>query len=85
MELTSNMYVIEDIVKPTKAQLFKDLEVGDVLRFSLTIQRQGGGRRGLHATPVQVTEVRSEASRLVTMNNLWKLLDNYRLRPVSGC
>lgn len=53
MQLTSAIYRVTAIKRPTKAKLFADVRVGDQLRFSMTMCDPGRGR-GLYASLVTV-------------------------------
>lgn len=57
IELTSATYRVTAIVKKTKANLFQDIRVGDLIRFESTLKYAGRASRGAYASYVSVVNV----------------------------
>ena len=81
-------YGVTKILKPTSAQLFSLLQVGDFIKLSVEI-KPVTKYRGVYATNIVVTTKRYtetgvvEATRTLSMTMLAKVLDNFELYKVN--
>lgn len=73
MELL-NSFTVTEVKAKTKARLFKDVEVGDVLVFRIPLAATGRGR-GCYAATVEVENIRSDQHDYYTLNELSPLLN----------
>lgn len=68
---------VTEIKRKTSAKLFEDVEVGDVLRFSVTLQKTGG-----YQSDVTVENMTKGHSRYDRMSVIAKSLDVFRFEEV---
>jgi len=71
---------ITKVLKRTKAKLFKDVEVGDALNFSVPIEAAGMSQRGTHASYITVTLVpplADNSSTYLSFNQIGRYLDMF--------
>lgn len=67
---------VVSIRKKTTAKLFKDVHVGDVLRFSLPLSGPGRVTRGCRASYMQVVNENTGESTKISMNNFDRIRDS---------
>lgn len=84
--LTSKPYRIAAIKKPTKAVLFGDMEVGDVIQFTMNMQRAGqasGG--GVYASIVKVDNLtKGTSDKSKSQTEVTKIIQNcFEIEPVE--
>lgn len=79
--LTSGHYIVNKILKNTKAQFFSTLCQGDIIEFSLQLEAPGTGRSGIHATYVTVTNIKTGNKTQISLN-MTRLLNNFELVKV---
>jgi hypothetical protein len=68
---------IKEIVKPTEAQFFRDIKVGNTLRLQIRLEHYRHGFSGLYPTDVECTVLETMATRTITMNNLCNRLGSF--------
>ena len=51
--LSSDVYKIIDIKGKAKSDTFRDVKVGDLLKFSTSIEHKGGASNGLYASYIK--------------------------------
>lgn len=79
IEMKSRKQRVIRVIKKTQAQMFKNIEPGDVLLFSIGIENAGGGYRGTHASYIKVENVTKGESSYKSFNQLPTLLKNFEL------
>lgn len=62
-------------VRKTQARFWKDVKVGDVLRFRQEVRRQSGHSRGPHAVDIKIT---NETSGKMAFNSMTQASNNMR-------
>lgn len=83
IQLTSNILKITNIIKTTKAELFKELCIGDEIRLAVYL-KPAGRNRSTYASYIQVYDIKRFRSVSKSFNELPKLLDNFTLEE-SKC
>ena len=82
--MKSRGVLIASIYKPTKALFFKDLLVGDEIRFSIPVAASGynvfGG--GVYASYVTIENVVTGAKTSKSFNQLSIILKNFTLEEI---
>jgi len=76
--MSSKEYIVSDILKKTKAQMFEDIEVGDSLMFSVPID-YAGGNRGTYATYIECCNVSKGNVTHKSFNELPQILSYFVL------
>lgn len=80
--LASQPFKITALTRKTRAELFKDAKVGDILRFSLAMTAPGSRTRGgQYATCIRVTNETQSAHAYVSLNEIGKRLDCFDIVP----
>lgn len=62
--------------KRTKAEMFKDMQVGDIISMVITLQRTTG-RRGNYATYLNCLNKRTDALTLKSQTDIMNILEKY--------
>lgn len=74
IKMTSKPYRITKILKPTKARVFVDFKVGDVLQFSTDMRNHsgasGGGNYASDVTTHNITQGKSVVKYMAELINL---------------
>lgn len=87
--LSSGVYRVAEIHKPTKARLFKDVTVGDKLEFSMFLRQTTGASNGLYATYIHVYHTGIDGAihfiRCLSTNELLNRLKDFELVGVEAC
>lgn len=73
--LRSKRLVVTEIVKPTKARLFKDFREGTVFKLSTVLVRTTGASNGLYALDITLTNYNTEESAKFTQNEVLRYLE----------
>lgn len=81
LTMRSNKVEIIKIVKKTQAEMFKDIEVGDVIQLSVLPKSVGGSRGRTYAVDVRIDNLTKNAYTYKTFNTLG-MLDNFEYREV---
>jgi len=69
MKLRGKM-MITAVLKKTKATMFKDVIVGDILHFHMTLKGPGRGGNGIYAKYVGIKNLRTSETSWETLNAL---------------
>jgi len=80
--LTSKPQRITKILKSTKAQFFKDVTVGTVIKLSMPVKSPGRGRT-LYATYVTVENVETGEKAQYSLTQL-SILSNFELEELES-
>ena len=80
IEMKSENQRVMSVLKKTQAKMFKNIEPGDVLSFSIGIEYAGGGYRGTHASYIKVENLTKEEVSYKSFNQLPTLLKNFELK-----
>lgn len=80
--LKSELLTISGIKRKTKAQMFKNLLVGDVVEFSVPIKR-ARTNRGTYATYIEAKNVKTGEVTHSSFNQLPIVLDAFELAPTD--
>lgn len=85
IDLQSELYEVVEIKKKTGAELFKNVKVGDRLRFSMEIEHTGrasGG--GVFASSVYILNVTQDRGAWKTQSQLVNILkNNFEIKQVQ--
>lgn len=79
--LNSKPQRVKEILKPTKAEFFRDLVEGSTIQLSLPVKPPGRGRT-LYATYVTVTNVTTGAKTQSSLTQL-SVLNNFEFEELS--
>jgi hypothetical protein len=78
--MMSEVYRITRIVKPTKAEFFRNLKVGNLVRFSMEMKGPGRtGRSGVYASYIKIHNLSTGSYTSRSMNELDNRLENFEL------
>lgn len=80
--LKSGVFVVREIKGKTSAILFRDLNVGDKLEFSVPIKRMGSNRGVPYAVYVEVRNAGSGLTVRKSFNQLASILDGFMLEAM---
>lgn len=83
MILKSSVYEVVEIKKKTKAKLFGDIKVGDLLQFETRIKHVGGASNGIYATYIKTTNLTQKTSGSKSQTETVKYLDYFELIEVE--
>lgn len=76
MKLVSRPQRVSEIKAKTKAKMFQDIEVGDVITFELTLKNTtGASNGGIYATNVLVKNVTKKQSVWKTQNEISNIIE----------
>lgn len=75
---------IKEILKPTKAKMFKDCKVGDVLRLTLPIKPSGCGYGTSYVSYIEITNERTLEKTGKSLNQMSYVLDNFVFKELEG-
>lgn len=79
MKLRSAHHTVKAILKKTRAEFFKDIEVGDTLQVVMVLDTKARGGSGLYATRLAISNVRKKTSVTKSQTEMAKLLANFEL------
>lgn len=84
--MKSSKYEVVKIVNKTRAKMFKDIEVGDILSFSVPIKYAGTTSSGASNSVSIRVENESKEDNVVykTFNQLPTILRNFELMELRG-
>lgn len=75
--LRSDDYKITKILRKTRAWLFADIRVGDVIRFSMTVSnRTGASGGGSYASYIRIENVTQGTSTVKSQSELSNILSD---------
>jgi len=77
--LKSSVQIVTKINRKTKAKLFKDLNVGDKIEFSVLIKR-AGSNRGTYATYIEIRNIDTDEYTFSSFNQLPSILDTFEFK-----
>ena len=80
--MKSSEYVVIRIKGKTQAEMFKDVEVGDKLQFSIPL-KHAGGSRGTHASYITAKNLTKNSLTKRSFNQLPGLLERFELEEVE--
>lgn len=82
MKLIGSIYIVTEIVKPTKAYFFKDVQVGHNLQVSMEIADPAGASgNGLYATYLQTTNINTGQSGSDSLTTWHTRMKSFVLKP----
>ena len=81
--LKSNTLIVEEIVKKTSAKMFKDIEVGDKLSLSVSVEYAGSNRGNTYATHIKCTNLSKNDVAYKYFNQMPRLLNMFELKEVK--
>lgn len=81
IKLKSAVYEVLEIKSKTKAEMFKNLKVGDTIRFDVEIKK-AGRNSGTYATYIRAINTGSRESTKKSFNQLPDILDKFVLTEV---
>ena len=70
-------------VKKTKAAMFSNIEVGDILELSISVDHVGGNRGRTYAPTIYVINAMTSESTTETFNTITKRLNCFELEEVN--
>lgn len=81
--MRSSKYEVFNIIKKTNAKIFKDIEVGDILQFSVPLEYAGTGSGGTYAVDIRVENISKPGNiAYKTFNQLPSLLRHFELEEI---
>ena len=75
---------IKEILNPTKATMFKNCKVGDVLKLTLPIKPAGRGCRSSYVNYIVITNERTLEKTKKSFNQIGYLFDNFVFEELEG-
>jgi hypothetical protein len=82
--LKSNPLKVMKILKPSKARMFENVEIGDILQISVPIESVGstttGGSKTVDLEVLNLSKLPERTYK--TMNQLPKILENFILEEI---
>jgi hypothetical protein len=84
IELSSGLLKVIAVHKKTNAEVFKNLQVGDVIKMSIPVKPVGtrGSRSGTYAPNIAIRNMKTGEEGVKTFNQM-KMLDNFDFEIVS--
>lgn len=79
--MISKHYVVEEVKSKTKAKMFENLQVGDVVQFSIPL-KSAGRNRGTYASYIKCENVNSGEVSYNSFNQIGMRLGNFKLKEV---
>jgi len=79
--LKSEILEIVNIKKNTKAEMFKDLLIGDKIMLSIPV-KYAGGNRGTYASYIKVENLQNGESVRKSFNQIGTVLDIFEFKTV---
>lgn len=80
--LKSENLKIVKINKVTKAKMFENLEVGDVIRMSIPVKRAGSGGRGTYASNIKIENIAAGEYAFKTFNEIGSMLSIFEFEAI---
>ena len=80
--LKSENLKIVKINKVTKAKMFENLEVGDVIRMSIPVKGAGSGGRGTYASNIKIENVATGEYTFKTFNEIDNILSIFEFEAI---
>lgn len=77
--LTSSKYRVTKINRKTKAKMFKNIELGDVLIFTCILERLGTTRGNTYAPHVKIENISKKESVHKSFNELGNIMDAFEM------
>ena len=71
------------VYKKSSSPAFKDLQVGDIIEFSIDIERVGTGRGGSHAAYIKCVNPKTSLQSKLSFNQIGKVLENFEFIQFS--
>lgn len=71
------------IKKATKTKMFSNVQVGDVINFSVRLKRAGISRGRTYATYITCENCRTEEETELTFNQIDRVLDNFDFEEIN--
>lgn len=83
--MKSPKYRVIRILKKTKAEMFGEIEAGDIIQFSVPIERAGSNRGSTYSTNIRVRNISKSADQLAfkTFNQLPSLIEYFELEETE--
>ena len=81
--MKSPKYRVINVLKQTKAKIFTDIKVGDIIQFSTPIEYAGSNRGNTYAVDVKIENLNNKDVSYKTFNQLPKLLEHFNLEEVE--
>ena len=81
--LKSNTLIVEEIIRKTSANMFKDIEVGDKLSLSVSVEYAGSNRGSTYATYIKCTNLSKNDVAYKSFNQMPTFLDFFKLKEVK--
>ena len=76
--LKSDIFVVKNIKRKTKAEMFKDLKAGDMIQLSVDASPVGGNK-GTYASYIKIEKLNSEEYTHKSFNQIWELYSIFEL------
>lgn len=67
-----------EIYKKSSSPAFKDLQIDDIIEFSIYIERVGTGRSGSHAAYIRCSNPKTSLQSKLSFNQIGKVLENFK-------
>lgn len=69
--------------KKSSSPAFKDLQEGDVIEFSIEIERVGVGRGGSHAAYIKCINTKTLLQSKLSFNQIGRVLENFEFIQID--
>ncbi len=79
--MKTKVEVIEQI-KPTKARMFENVEIGDVLEFSVPVHGVGVSRGRSYTVDIKIKNLRNNEVTFSTFNQVGRTLKLFKFKEV---
>lgn len=81
--LESKRLKIKNILKKTKAQMFKNLKINDEILITVPVKAVGGGSHGTYAVALTITNLNTNEKAYKTFNEIRNILICFELEVVE--
>ena len=82
--LESKKLLVLDIKRKTKAKMFRDVKVGDILQLSVPIEYVGSNRGRSYAVDIKVKNLNSGQVAYKTFNQITSLLNCFEIKEIDN-
>lgn len=85
IQLKSNILQVKEIIKPTKAEMFSNLDVGNRIRLSINIDHAGTlhSSSGTRASYILATNLKTGEFTRKSFNQMPKFLEKFKFKIIE--
>lgn len=72
--------ICKKVIKKSQSSAFKNLEIGDIINFSVEIEPSGRSSNGTYATYIECYNPKTDKISLLSFNQIGKVLKNFEFK-----